>query len=234
MDGTVVGGDESGSPVVAYDAAVLVDSSARVATPSSTPATPDLSTDADTTDSDAADGGGRSRSSTGPMTRTTITTTTSAAYGNSEATTIQYSNVSSVELSKKVEKDGTIHLKPVQARKDRKVKIKKVIQFVPRISHFDRDHPDSKGDTFRGFYVLFWMLMGLALIRTFYHSYLNTGEVVGTRFAKLITGDAIVLAISDGVLVGSTIICVPFMKVRLSPHRTRDLNVPDLYTLPAY
>lgn len=150
------------------------------------------------------------------MTRTTITTTSNAAgdLAQGQATTIQYSNVSNVELDTHVEKDGTIHLKPVQARKDRKVKIKKVIQFVPRISHFDRDHPDSRGDTFRGFYVLFWMLMGLALIRTFYHSYLNTGEVVGTRFAKLITGDAIVLALSDGVLVGITILCVPFIKVR--------------------
>ena len=219
MNGTVVGGDESGSPVVAYNAKVLVDSPARVATPASAsmPATPDLSTDAETTDSEnATPEGGRSRASTGTLTRTTITTTsTSAGDSEAKATTIQYSNVTGVELSEHVEKDGTIHLKPVQARKDRKVKIKKVIQFVPRISHFDRDHPDSKGDTFRGFYVLFWMLMGLALIRTFYHSYLNTGEVVGLRFAKLITGDAIVLALSDAVLVGSTILCVPFIKVGL-------------------
>lgn len=215
MNGTVVGGDESGSPIVALDASVLAGSSAGVATPTSNPATPDLSTESEATDSDVGADGTRSRSSTGPLTRTTITTTSMAAGASAtgQSTTIQYSNVSDVELDSHVEKDGTIHLKPVKARKDRKVKIKKVIQFVPRISHFDRDHPDSKGDTFRGFYVLFWMLMGLALIRTFYHSYLATGEVVGMRFAKLITGDAIVLGISDGVLVGITILCVPFIKV---------------------
>lgn len=184
--------------------------------------TPQDSLSRTNSDSDSGTGSAlNTGGTTSPHTRTTVTTTTTSGAGDGSrggtATTIQYSNVSSVEITGDAEKDGTVHLRPVPARKDRKVKVKRVVQFVPRISHFDRFHPTSQGDTFRGFYVLFWMLMGLTLIRTLYHSYLQSGEVVGMRFAKLITGDAIVLALSDAVLVGSTIICVPFIKVRVLP-----------------
>jgi len=106
------------------------------------------------------------------------------------------------------------------------VKVKKVISFTPRISHFDRFHPTSRGDTFRGFYVLFWLLMGLAMTRVLFNSYLQNGEVLGMRFAKLISEDGIALALSDGVLVGSTILAVPFVKVRAAETLQRASRCP--------
>lgn len=191
--------------------------------------TPDTPTDLETERGDdylqQAAGGSPSTSSQrhhdhhrhSPKTNMTITTTTTTAGGQEEVqgTAIQLSGAGGLGVSQsvEVERDGKILITPIPTRKDRKVKVKKVISFTPRISHFDRHHPVSQGDTFRGFYVLFWLLMGLTMTRVLYHSYLNTGEMVGMRFAKLISEDAIALALSDAVLVGSTILCVPFIKV---------------------
>ena len=166
----------------------------------------DIDNDSDTTKS----------VNTSPRTRTTITTRTTLTSGSIDQaheslTTIQYSGASS--LTHAVGDDGVLTLRPVPSRKGRKVKVKKVISFTPRLSHFDRFHPTSQGDMFRGFYVLFWLLMGLTITRVLYHSWLQSGEVVGMRFAKLISEDAIALAISDAILVGSTIICVPYIQV---------------------
>lgn len=177
--------------------------------------TPDslLSSSADDTASDLSDdSASNSPEAHKKRTTTTITSTTAGGpNGVPMATTVQYSNTAAITSD--VSKDGTLHLHPVPSRKDRKVKVKKVISFVPRVSHFDRFHPTSQGDPFRGFYVLFWLLMGLTMTRVMYYGYLNSGQVVGMRFAKLISEDAIVLGISDAVLVGSTFLCVPFMQV---------------------
>ncbi|CAD6584663.1 MAG: hypothetical protein CYPHOPRED_002779 [Cyphobasidiales sp. Tagirdzhanova-0007] len=156
---------------------------------------------------------------TSPRTKTTITnTTTRSSSGNIDhaqgsSTTIQYSGASSVTQA--VGEDGVLILRPVASRADRKVKVKKVISFTPRLSHFDRLSPTSQGDMFRGFYVLFWLLMGLTILRVLYHSWLQSGDVVGMRFAKLISEDAIALGISDALLVGSTVICVPYIQASL-------------------
>lgn len=225
----LVGGDESGSPIVAMGVQDVLERSDASASASgaSTPAgqlplldssrisgmsTPDeLATDSSSTEN--------SRSSSPEnhqRTRTTITTSTTSGTddgtGRQMATTVQYTGAAAV--SSDVGKDGTLHIHPIPSRKDRKVKVKKVISFVPRTSHFDRFHPTSQGDPFRGFYVLFWLMMGLTMSRVLYHGYLRSGEVVGMRFAKLISEDAIVLGISDATLVGVTFLSVPFMQVR--------------------
>jgi hypothetical protein len=218
----LVGGDESGSPVLVDAQDVeYVEMSSGVSTPAVMVASATASEEAaamsaaEDTASDTTDSRGSSPFND-RRTRTTITTSTTGGpdddgTGRQTATTVQYTGVASV--SSDVGKDGTLHIHPVPSRKDRKVKVKKVISFVPRTSRFDRFHPSSQGDPFRGFYVLFWLLMGLTMTRVLYHGYLRSGEVVGMRFAKLITGDAIVLGLSDALLVGSTFICVPFMQV---------------------
>jgi sterol O-acyltransferase len=217
----MVGLDGSSTPVMAEHAGDFVD------TP--TTSSPSMS-HSEAEFEDSSDFAGKPQTKT-TITTTTTTTTRSASKSNglkrsilddgdtstdavdqsSRSTTIQYSGAA--RIASDVDKDGVLTLRPISNRKDRKVKVKKVIQFTPRMSHFDRDHPTSQGDTFRGFYVLFWMLMALTMIRILYHSYLQSGEMVGTRFAKLISADAVALAISDAFLVGSTIICVPYVKV---------------------
>ena len=213
----LVGGDESGSPIVAR-AQDVVDYSDASASGASTPAIglPVILTGSHGTTSDGASTDtSRSSSPEQQRTRTTITTSTTSGTNDGSqrqmATTVQYTGAAAV--SSDVGKDGTLHIHPIPSRKDRKVKVKKVISFIPRTSRFDRFHPSSQGDPFRGFYVLFWLMMGLTMSRVLYHGYLHSGEVVGMRFAKLISEDAIVLGISDGILVGTTILSVPFMKV---------------------
>lgn len=223
VESLLVGGDESGSPMVARPQDVVEYSdTSGASTPAgmtasaedirlSSMSTPDGTASESTSSADNS----RSNSPEVQRTRTTITTSTTSGTddgtGRQIATTVQYSGAAAV--SSDVSKDGTLHIHPIPSRKDRKVKVKKVISFVPRTSHFDRFHPTSQGDPFRGFYVLFWLMMGLTMSRVLYHGYLRSGEVVGMRFAKLISEDAIVLGISDGILVGSTFLSVPFMKV---------------------
>jgi sterol O-acyltransferase len=207
----LVGGDESGSPILASAQEVIEASAPEIAIASG------MTTPDETADESTSTDNSRSSSPEQQRTRTTITTSTTSGTadgtGRQMATTVQYTGAAAV--SSDVGKDGTLHIHPIPSRKDRKVKVKKVISFIPRTSHFDRFHPTSQGDPFRGFYVLFWLMMGLTMSRVLYHGYLRSGEFVGMRFAKLISEDAIVLGISDGILVGSTILSVPFMKVRL-------------------
>lgn len=69
-------------------------------------------------------------------------------------------------------------------------------------------------------------------VRTFEKSYEDSGFVIGTRFATLFSEDAKVLALSDLVLVSSTLLCVPFMKVR-QLHVLMALLMPDSWSSEA-
>lgn len=66
--------------------------------------------------------------------------------------------------------------------------------------------------------------MFLFVVRTYVVSLETTGSVLNLRFASMFSKDAVTLAISDAVLVGSTAICVPFAKavsrgwIRYSPY----------------
>lgn len=51
------------------------------------------------------------------------------------------------------------------------------------------------------------------MLNTFQTSFQTTGSVISLTFATLFSKDARVLAISDGVLIGSTFICVLFGKL---------------------
>lgn len=65
-----------------------------------------------------------------------------------------------------------------------------------------------------GFFTLFWILVFVALVRTGAQHYSESGVVWGKTFATLISRDAQMLALSDGIMVLSTFLCVPFIKVR--------------------
>lgn len=129
---------------------------------------------------------------------------------------------------------GQITLRPVPAkggdpRRIRLVRSRRT-HFEPRISHFDRHNKTSAEDTFRGFFSLFWIVIAVGGTRTIYNRVAETGGLLGGwQFAALISEDAWALALSDAVLVGSTILCVPFAKVR-SLHR---LPLPPLPVLPS-
>lgn len=127
-----------------------------------------------------------------------------------QAQTTQVTHVGARELQHQVDKDGGVHLKPQQSSsaKKRGKKIRAVVTFKPRQSRFET----AAKDPFRGFYTLFWMSMGIVMLNTFYTSFTDTGKIISLTFASLFSRDAAVLAISDGILVGSLFLCVPFAK----------------------
>jgi sterol O-acyltransferase len=86
------------------------------------------------------------------------------------------------------------------------------ISFTPRTSHFDLHNPSSQSDPFRGFYSLFWISMFLLVLQTVIRSLAETGYVLSGTFFHLITGDSLVLAASDAVMVGASGVCVLFVK----------------------
>jgi sterol O-acyltransferase len=54
--------------------------------------------------------------------------------------------------------------------------------------------------------------MFILTVRTYVISFEQTGEPLSLGFASMFSRDATTLALSDGVLVGSTLLCVPFAK----------------------
>ncbi|WFC96596.1 sterol O-acyltransferase [Malassezia brasiliensis] len=55
--------------------------------------------------------------------------------------------------------------------------------------------------------------MALFVLNLFLQSWRTTGELFSTTFATLMSRDAMILALSDAVLVGSTFVTVPFVKI---------------------
>ncbi|KAK0466990.1 MBOAT, membrane-bound O-acyltransferase family-domain-containing protein [Desarmillaria tabescens] len=107
--------------------------------------------------------------------------------------------------------DGTLYVsKPFRSSTSKKLRA--LITFAPRNSHFDTNNESSGNNEFRGFFSLFWISIFIFMVRTYINSYESNGAPLNFRFATLLSKDAITLALSDAALVGSTIICVPFAK----------------------
>ncbi|KAG8861414.1 hypothetical protein FRB96_002863 [Tulasnella sp. 330] len=106
---------------------------------------------------------------------------------------------------------GVLHIQPYRTSRGSSQLLAK-LTFVPRASHFESHGQDA----FRGFYVLFWIAIGLLILRTYVVSFDETGYPLSLSFAALFSKDALGLALSDAVLVGSTGISVPFVKLLAS------------------
>lgn len=61
-------------------------------------------------------------------------------------------------------------------------------------------------------YTLFWIGLFLVGLKTVIKSFQETGYPLSGNFYRLISGDGLVLAMSDAVLVGASYLCVPFVK----------------------
>ncbi|GAA6058089.1 hypothetical protein JCM3770_001107 [Rhodotorula araucariae] len=152
---------------------------------------------------------------TGPRSTTTITTVETTG-GRSTTETRRFTHVGAERVDV-LSSTGGITLRPIPAkggdpRRIRLVRSRRT-QFTPRISHFDRHNVSSAQDPFRGFFSLFWIVLAVGGARTIHNRFNETGGVLGWRFAALISEDAWALALSDAVLVGSTLLCVPFAKL---------------------
>ncbi|EMD39091.1 hypothetical protein CERSUDRAFT_81871 [Gelatoporia subvermispora B] len=107
--------------------------------------------------------------------------------------------------------EGTLYVsKPFRSSETQKLRA--MITFQPRKSHFDINNESSNVNEFRGFFSLFWISMFLLAVRTYITSFEKNGYALELAFAKMFSRDAMGLAMADAVLVLSTGICVPFAK----------------------
>ncbi|KAK7025238.1 O-acyltransferase [Favolaschia claudopus] len=107
--------------------------------------------------------------------------------------------------------EGTIYVsKPFRSKTSKKLRA--MITFAPRQSHFDINNEASGANEFRGFFTLFWISMFIFTVSTYIRSIETSGYALNLRFATMFSRDAITLAISDAVLVSTTALCVPFAK----------------------
>ncbi|KAE8227479.1 hypothetical protein CF319_g60 [Tilletia indica] len=150
-----------------------------------------------------------------PMVSTTTTIrTTTKEPGSGGVQVVEseahYTHLGAKSVTASVGDEGSVHLQPEPASRKKRGKTRTIVSFRERTSHFDRFNAVSSADPFRGFYTLFWIGMFLTMVNTIYTSWSKHGQFISLTFAELFSKDAIVLAISDGVMVGSTFICVPF------------------------
>ncbi|KAF7308837.1 O-acyltransferase [Mycena kentingensis (nom. inval.)] len=107
--------------------------------------------------------------------------------------------------------EGTYYVsKPFRSRSSKKLRA--MIAFAPRESHFDINNPSSGANEFRGFFTLFWISMFIFTVSSYIRSIETNGHALNLRFATMFSRDAITLAMSDALLVASTGLCVPFAK----------------------
>ncbi|KAJ3928550.1 MAG: MBOAT, membrane-bound O-acyltransferase family-domain-containing protein [Lentinula lateritia] len=107
--------------------------------------------------------------------------------------------------------DGTLYVsKPFKSKSSKKLRA--LITFAPRQSTFDINNERSVANEFRGFFSLFWISIFIFTVRTYVRSIETNGHALNLAFATMFSKDAITLALSDAVLVGSTSICVVFAK----------------------
>ncbi|GAA6021432.1 hypothetical protein JCM10207_004731 [Rhodosporidiobolus poonsookiae] len=150
-----------------------------------------------------------------------MTTITTVSERGHEGTTQTFTHVGADAIDAKYSsRTGQITLRPIPVKGGDPQKIKTLksrrTHFTPRISHFDRYNTSSAQDPFRGFWTLFWIVIFVGGVRTGYKHFVETGWVFGWTFASLISEDAWALALSDGVMVATTVLCVPFGKLLVS------------------
>lgn len=106
--------------------------------------------------------------------------------------------------------EGTLYVS--QPYRSSSNKLRAMVTFAPRKSHFDISNESSTSNEFRGFFTLCWISLFLFTVRTYIRSIETYGYPLDFEFASMFSRDAITLAISDAVLVLNTALCVPFAK----------------------
>ncbi|WVN87832.1 uncharacterized protein L203_103027 [Cryptococcus depauperatus CBS 7841] len=106
--------------------------------------------------------------------------------------------------------DGVVRVRPYRSTSNSQLKA--VLSFTPRVSALDRHNKSSQTDQFRGFFTLFWIGLALFFLRTSVQSWEENRTPLSWTFGRLITGDALVLAISDFIMLLAMFYCVLFVK----------------------
>ncbi|KAG6836995.1 hypothetical protein H0H93_016699 [Arthromyces matolae] len=104
---------------------------------------------------------------------------------------------------------GTFYVsKPYRSKSSKKLRA--LITFAPRKSHFDTTNESSGTNEFRGFFSLFWISIFIFTVRVYVRGIESSGRPLNLAFATMFSQDLVTLAITDAVLVLSTSLCVPF------------------------
>ena len=79
--------------------------------------------------------------------------------------------------------------------------------FTRRFSTFDRQNPLSSESPFYGFFTLFWIAVGLLLVRVAMQNWKTYGSMLGNAeiIHMMLDRDLVVLAVADGVMCGATL-----------------------------
>lgn len=87
--------------------------------------------------------------------------------------------------------------------------------FTRRFTTFDRQNPSSHDSPFHGFFTLFWIAMGLLLIRMGALNWKMYGSVVGPNqiMNMMFSRDVLVLGLSDVALLGLTVLGVVWQRL---------------------
>ena len=110
----------------------------------------------------------------------------------------------------------SISLARKQIRAQQRHRMFPTIDYYARVSHFDRK---SEYRDFRGFFVLFWIGLAIMVITTMLRNIKDTGYPLRVRVWALLTANTWQLALSDLVMVGSTVLILPMHRVfRRSRH----------------
>lgn len=93
--------------------------------------------------------------------------------------------------------------------KKRRFKYRDLV-FTRQFTAFDRQNPASASSPFHGFFTLFWLGVGLMLIKVAANNWRIYGTVWGKNeiLRLMFHKDVLVLGLTDGVLCGSTIFCL--------------------------
>jgi sterol O-acyltransferase len=92
--------------------------------------------------------------------------------------------------------------------------------FTQSFSTFDRQNPLSAESPFHGFFTLFWLGIALLLVKTAALNYRATGSVLGGAEVLhiMFDRDIVVLGLTDGVMVGSTVFGLGLQKLVLADY----------------
>lgn len=92
--------------------------------------------------------------------------------------------------------EGTLRVsKPFRSRSTKKLRA--MVTFEPRKTHFDTTNEASGTNEFRGFFTLFWMSLFLFTLQTYVSSVEANGYALSFAFATLFSRHAVMLALSD-------------------------------------
>lgn len=92
-----------------------------------------------------------------------------------------------------------------QVRAQQKHRMFPTIDYAHRLSHFD---PRSEYRDFRGFFVLFWIGLAIMVLTTTLRNIKDTGYPLRHQMWDLMTAKMWQVALSDGAMVGSTVLIV--------------------------